>query len=172
MAQLLVHLITVTLCGQGQPPSPKTLRVVSPVNGCLSGALHQQEVGMGRWGQRQPPARGQRKLPVQLSLAPGETAWTGTGQPWEPWVSPKPLTLSSLAAPWTGRDSLGLTDFLPWLASCPSNFLGGATSLLQFTHGTERAAWASGPLLLLFQLSTAFLNNAGVMVKLGSPGNP
>lgn len=170
MAQLLVHLITVTLCGQGQSPSPKAIRVISPVNGCHSGVLHQQEVGMGLWGQRQPPARGQRKLPVQLSLAPGETAWTGTAQPWESWVSPKPLILSSMAA--LGQEGFPGADwFAPRLAGCPSNLPGGATSLLHFTPGRERAAWASGPLLLLFQLSTAFLNNAGVMVKSGSPEN-
>lgn len=58
MAQLLVHLITVTLCGQGQTPSPKAIRVTSPVNGRLSGVLCQQEVGLGLWGQRQPSARG------------------------------------------------------------------------------------------------------------------
>lgn len=47
MAQLLVHLITVTLCGQGWPPSPKATRVTSPVNSRLSRVLHQQEVGLG-----------------------------------------------------------------------------------------------------------------------------
>lgn len=52
MAQLLVRLITVTLCGQGQLPSPKAIRVVSSLNGRLSGVFHQQEVGLQHWGQR------------------------------------------------------------------------------------------------------------------------
>lgn len=46
MAQLLIHLITVTLCGQGQLPSPKAIGVISSLNGHLSGVFHQQEVGL------------------------------------------------------------------------------------------------------------------------------
>lgn len=80
MAQLLVHLITVTLCGQEQPPSPKAIRVTSPVNGRLSGVLHQQKVGLGTLGTK--TASGQRsELPSELSLASAGTVWSGTGQP-------------------------------------------------------------------------------------------
>ena len=91
MAQLLVHLITVTLCGQGQPASPKATRVISPVNGRLSGVPHLQEVGLGLWGQRQPVARGQSSLQ--------SSAWLVQRQPGLGWSSPKPPILSATATP-------------------------------------------------------------------------
>lgn len=73
MAQLLVHLITVTLCGQDSP-SPKATRVISPVNGCLSESsiLWKQGWGSGDksglWVKTIAPHRADRTASVETPV--------------------------------------------------------------------------------------------------------
>lgn len=88
MAQLLVYLITVTLCDQGQPTSPKAIWAISPVNGHLFEVLHQQEVGLGLWD------KGSIRLEVRAPCRPepGFRREPGLGKRgprcWGPLMSP------------------------------------------------------------------------------------
>lgn len=153
MAQLLVHLITVTLCGQGQPASPKAIRVISPVHGHLSGVPRLQEVGLGLWGQRQPAARGQSSLQ--------SAAWRGQRRPGWGAAGPGAGGLSQAPrAEFNGHplaaDHRGPSEALP--SPHPSQRLrGGDRWPGHWVHFCSS------------RLSTAFLNDTMVTVTPGSP---
>lgn len=154
MAQLPVHLITVTLCGQGRPPPPRPLgssplmKAASlecpPSAGSRAATLGTKTALVAR-GRRALQSRAwfqEKQLDLRRG-SPGSWGFFPSPSFWAPWP---PLRARGL--PLGPADQHAFSEMLP-----------NTCSLQRLTEG--QGARASRPASLLFPLSTMM---AGVML--------